>query len=157
MFAKYVPILLVLVAVIIIFLIFKKKYSVKVRFIDRKIKFIINRKEHHTNNKIIITENGKQKLAKKIKGLEINFYGDNNTLICPKSCKFSDCVIHFSGSNVNFEFGEDCSIVQMKAIVGGGQTGNTIYIGKGFVNSGILQIFAGAEEGGDQHTVHRSY
>ncbi len=137
--------------IVIAFFLFKKKYSLKIRFLEGKLKFIVNKKATHKNNKIIVTENGKQKLVKQIKGLEIHFYGDNNTLICPKSCKFSDCVIHFSGSNTDFEFGEDCFIVQMKAIVSGGGSGNKIYIGRGFVNSGILQIFAG---GGPNNNLH---
>ena len=129
---------IVFLLIILSYLCFKRKYSLLIRFENGKFNFVLNKKEYHKNNKIIIVKNGKQKRVKKIKGLEINFYGDNNTLICPKSCKFSDCVVHFSGSNINLKFGENCSIVQMKAILGGGPDGNEIYIGEGFVNSGIF-------------------
>ena len=139
----YIILSLIFLLVIGIVVYVRTKYSILIRFENGKFSTKIDKKAFYTNNKIFITNGDKKKLVKKIKGLEINFYGSNNTLICPKSVKFSDSEVHFSGNNITFKLGEDCSIVRMKAVFGGGENGNLISIGKGFVNSGILQIFAG--------------
>ena len=142
-YIEYIVAGLVVLVIALLFFLFKSKYSLILNFEDGIFEYSFTKKDSYSNNRIIVVRNGKQKLVKKIKGLEINFYGNNNTLIFPRSCKFSHSVVHFSGDNITFELGEDCSIVHMRAVLGGGKDGNLIHIGRGFVNSGILQIYAG--------------
>ena len=53
MIFKCILIFGIVLFIVIAFFLFKKKYSLKIRFLEGKLKFIVNKKETHTNNKII--------------------------------------------------------------------------------------------------------
>ena len=61
------------------------------------------------NKIILVTKNGKKELPQhaKIKGLYIDFYGDNNIVEVNENLKLVNSSIHFKSNNNTVKFGED--------------------------------------------------
>lgn len=65
-----------------------------------------------TNNKVIIVENGKEKVLPALfylKGIVITFAGSNNVITIKKPFNFKNSRIHFHGSDSQMIFNENIS------------------------------------------------